>query len=50
MKNLLSWDASDTANEISPKKRAKSPIIDEKTSPYLFEKRNANQNNNFFRK
>lgn len=49
MKNLLTWDTTETINEISPKRRAKSPIIDEKTSPYLVDNRRGVQKNNLRR-
>ena len=49
MKNLLTWDTTETINELSPKRRAKSPLIDEKTSPYLADHRRGVQKNNLRR-
>jgi hypothetical protein len=46
MKNLLTWEV-ETNNEVSPKKRVKSPLIEEKTSPFLGDRRRGNQKNNF---
>ena len=49
MKNLLTWDTTETINELSPKRRAKSPLIEEKTSPYLADNRRGVQKNNLRR-
>lgn len=49
MKNLLTWDTTETINELSPKRRTKSPLIEEKTSPYLADNRRGVQKNNLRR-
>jgi len=45
MKNLLIWEGSEINNELSPKKRGKSPLMDEQTSPFLSENNNRNPRN-----